>query len=417
MRPVTVVTVLYRCRKLLPELAETLGELRPLCDAVLVDSCSGDGTAEAAEREVPWARIIRAETNSGFGAANNLALREVDTPFVLLLNPDARTGLNALSDMLGFLRERGEAAACQPLLSFWEWPRAVAGAGTSMTDYGEGYDLRYMHYLAEPPQTRSLRVPGVTAALSLWRTEALAACGGFDPAFFMYYEDVDLCMRAVSRGMRFHLLPNVAGSHRSGATSRRRRARSWEVTSSVLMARRYLGRGRLPIRWLRREARIQLAMIFGGHSPLWRSRALARGLAPEIDPVEPGAEQRSLLQSTPCDLPLPRGRWRGCLTDDGGVLAGPGWERRGRGTMIPGQWAGMVLPDAAGCAVRVALLSSAPYLSGVYGSEGDVLGRFSLPHGRTELTLHVPRGRRRVHIALDGRPGGGELLLEDAELL
>jgi hypothetical protein len=416
MRPATAVTVLYRSRQLLPELAETLAELRPLCDILLVDSCSGDGTAGAAARAVPWARLVRAESNLGFGAANNLALPLVETPFILLLNPDARLGLDALSGMLGFLRDHDGSTACQPLLRLWEWPSAVAGAGTSMTEYGEGYDLRYMHHLPEPPQVDCMRVPGVTAALSLWRTEALRDCGGFDPSFFMYYEDVDLCMRAASRGGRFHLLPRLAGLHRSGATSDRAEARQWELESAVLMARRYLGNGSLPARWLRREARIQASMLARGRWPLWRTAAMARAMRRRVEPVDTGIEQRSLLRSRPLDFPLPRGGWRGPLSADGALRAGPGWERVGGGLLLPGQWAGMVLPQDGAAEVSLALSSTASYLSGVYGSEGEVLGRFSLPRGKTRLSLRIPAGSCRAFLALDGRPGGGELVLEEARL-
>ena len=417
MRPVTVVTVLYRSGSLLDDLAETMRALRPLCETVLVDSCSGDGTAEAAERAMPWARLLRARANRGFGAANNLALGEVETPFVLLLNPDARVGLETVSSMLAFLREHGETAACQPLLRLWDWPAAAAGAGCSMTEYGEGYDLRYMHYLPEPPQAGSLRVPGVTAAASLWRSEVLAGCGGFDPVFFMYYEDVDLCMRAASRGWRFHLLPRLEGRHRSGAASGREQASLWELESSVLMARRYLGGGRLPPKWLRRELRIQAGMLVRGHLPLRRWRALARTRRLRIEPVATGVELRSLLRSRPTHLPLPRGSWRGPLSADGELAAGPGWERAGERTTVPGQWAGLLLPAGGGGDVGLAMSSRASYLSGVYGAGKDVLGRFSLPRGRTDLRLRIPRGVRRVHLALDGTVEGGELRLEDARLL
>lgn len=416
MRPITAVTVLYRSKGLLDELTETLRSVRPLCEVTVVDGCSEDGTAEAAEAAMPWARHVRMVKNLGFGAANNLALKEVKTPFVLLINPDARLDLDSLSAMAAFLRESPTTAACQPILRLWDWPVASAGAGTSMNAYGEGYDLRYMHYLPVAPQAADIRVPGVTAALSLWRTEALEECGGFDTSFFMYFEDVDMCLRLGSCGWRFHLLPAAFGIHRSGATSRRSRARGWEAASSVLMARRWLGGGRLPASWWLREIRIQLAALRRGGLDTARLGAIRRGGRGRVAPMEMGAELRSLLQSTPMDLPLPRGSWRDALSG-GNVMAGPGWMNRKGVIGLAGQWGGMRLPSASGGALRLALSTDSSYLSGVYGCDAEVLGRFALAPGTTELELEVPAGRNRAYIALDRLPDGEGVTVERADFV
>lgn len=416
MRPITAVTVLYRSRGLLEELAATLRSLRPLCEVILVDSCSGDGTAEAARTAVPWAVHMQMDQNLGFGAANNLALNEVDTPFVLLLNPDARLDLDSLSAMAAFLRESSDTAACQPLLRLWDWPMAAAGAGTSMTPYGEGYDLRYMHYLPVAPQVPRVRVPGVTAALSLWRTDAIMEEGGFDPGFFMYFEDVDMCLRLGSSGWRFTVLPAACGYHRSGATSSRARARGWETESSVLMARRWLGGGRLPARWWLREIRMQLAGLRRGRPGTVRLGAIRRGLRADIAPRDMGAGLRSLLQSTPGDMPLPRGDWAGELPG-GGISAGPGWKRLAGGIGLAGQWAGLLLPRSAGGVLKLALTSDSAYLSGVYGCGVEVLGRFSLGPGTTHLELEVPAGIERVFLALDRPTEDGGVIVERVDLV
>ena len=416
MRPVTAVTVLYRSPHLIPELSDTLRGLRPLCETILVDSRSEDGTADAAAAAMPWARHMQADENRGFGAANNIALSTVDTPFVLLMNPDASVGLEAVSAMVAFLRESPRYAACQPLLRLWDWPLAVAGAGTSMTAYGEGYDLRYMQLLPAAPQVESLRVPGVTAAVSLWRTEVLAECGGFDPAFFMYFEDVDLSLRAAARGWRFALLPGIEGRHSSGATSTRVSAKQWELTSSVILARRYLGAGRLPGSWLRREVRIVAAGLLRGRPAGWRIPALRAGLAAEVETVELGPEQRSLLRSRPMDKPLPRGSLTGPLCGGEHPQAGPGWGGATRAPRLAGQWGGIILPDGELSAVRLVLSSTCAYLSGVYACGGRILGRFSLPRGETRLEIPLIHGCRRVQLGLDGNFEGGKIVLEQAEV-
>jgi GT2 family glycosyltransferase len=56
----------------------------------VVDNASTDGSLELLAREFPWVRAIANPSNDGFAGGNNVALREVDTPFVALINPDAR---------------------------------------------------------------------------------------------------------------------------------------------------------------------------------------------------------------------------------------------------------------------------------------------------------------------------------------
>src|SRR6266511_2784522 len=76
----------------------------------VVDNASTDGTQELIERDFPWVRLIANQRNDGFAGGNNVALRQVDTPYVALLNQDARPTRDWLSRLIEpFEREQAGA--------------------------------------------------------------------------------------------------------------------------------------------------------------------------------------------------------------------------------------------------------------------------------------------------------------------
>ena len=89
----TVITVNYKRADLLPPCLEALAAQDLPAGSVrvwVVDNASGDGSVELLRRDFPWVRVFANQRNDGFAGGNNLALREVDTPYVALVNNDAR---------------------------------------------------------------------------------------------------------------------------------------------------------------------------------------------------------------------------------------------------------------------------------------------------------------------------------------
>lgn len=125
---VLVVTVNYRTAELAIRALASLEGERPTVaglEAVVVDNASGDGSAERIRAAIQergfgsWARLVENPTNSGFGAGNNLVLREAlarpDPPdHVLLLNPDAALDRGALARLVEFLDSHPRAGFAGP---------------------------------------------------------------------------------------------------------------------------------------------------------------------------------------------------------------------------------------------------------------------------------------------------------------
>ncbi|HVF19049.1 MAG TPA: glycosyltransferase family 2 protein [Mycobacteriales bacterium] len=218
---VTVVVVTYRGAEHLPACLDALAaqQSHHSWTTWVVDNASADGTADLLHTRFPDLHVIRSDRNRGFAGGNNLALREVRTPYVVLLNDDAvvQPGwLDALIDVLATSgNERVAAVTGKVLLDDGV---TINSAGGVVDTRGYGADRGYL----EPDTGQYDRPAEVFAAsgtaLAL-RTAALDDVGHFDEDFFLYYEDVDLCWRLRSRGWSIRYEPSAVVHHALSATS------------------------------------------------------------------------------------------------------------------------------------------------------------------------------------------------------
>jgi N-acetylglucosaminyl-diphospho-decaprenol L-rhamnosyltransferase len=391
----TALVVTWNARPLLGSLLETLGGLHDAgVPAVVVDNASSDGTADALG-SIPWIRLLRNPWNAGFGGGNNAGLGLVETPFVLLLNSDAHISPADLAALSSFLDANHAFAGVQPLVRAWDWPEVTAGRGIGYNSFLEGFDLGFMRFEPHPAVTEPVEVQGVGAAVSLMRTSALMDCGGFDERLFMYFEDAELAIRMKSSGWRFAVLPRVGALHRVGFSSTRARAGSWEIASSLMIARKY-GASMLPER-LAREARIWGAGLLSGRPPMWRLPGLVRGLATPMErirgcPLPP-------VSPIP-DEPPPRSAPQFPLCASGTLRTGPGWRlSRGRASFT-----GFGALAAAHSGTLKAVLKASMGTHSCRVWNADAPGTPFILSGR-ETLIEAPVGQGRVYIAADDRDG------------
>lgn len=244
---VTVVTVTYNAASLVSACldglaAQLLDGLR--MDVVVVDNGSTDNTAQLVESSYPWVRLIRSPQNLGFAGGNNLALRGLRSPSVILLNNDAvprpdfvRALVHQLrladDDVAGLaatvlLADRFRAAEPgDPELiegADGTWARDGAGTvrlvnstGNTVRTDGFGVDRGWLANAAthRPPTD----VFGFSGAAAILRMSALSDVGVFDERFFMYYEDTDLSWRLRLAGYRFEHCVGAVVDHVHAASS------------------------------------------------------------------------------------------------------------------------------------------------------------------------------------------------------
>ena len=373
MQRVTAAVVTYNAAGLaglLENARRSLGDI----PWVIHDSGSSDGTCRMLRSRMPGCDLI-CGVNRGFGYGNNRCLERIGTEYTLFLNSDASLDREALEKLAAFLDENPDHAAVQPLVRLMGWGMVTASRGVFLTPAGEAWDSGFMH-LETGPSTMPERVPAVTAAVSLWRTEVLRELGGFDEGFFMYFEDADLSLRAGASGWKLSVLPSAEAFHMVGGSSSRKAASLWELRSSARVYARYFGGGRVSGGWLRNRIRILLGGAVRGRNPLPGIRVLCGAALTRVKPVEPPLELSGMLFGSPLDMPLPR-------PEPGGP--GPGW----RGEFIS-PWAGSPAP---GGDVSLRLFSTGHAVSGaILDSGGRPLSRFNVPAGGSTDIRVAPEG-------------------------
>jgi GT2 family glycosyltransferase len=203
---VTIVVVTYNSAHCLPMLAPLLS----LCPNVVIsDNGSDDDTAIKAKALLPHAKLLAHGRNLGFGAANNRALDQVETPFALLLNPDCEMTPQALQELLAAAEDFNDAAVLAPQLMASEVKAEV------------NYRWPTAYWLSRGPAAEGpLCVGFVCGAVMLLRMERMAMTGFFDEQFFLYYEDDDLCLRLFQAKLPMVLCPQVKVLHRSRGSVR-----------------------------------------------------------------------------------------------------------------------------------------------------------------------------------------------------
>jgi N-acetylglucosaminyl-diphospho-decaprenol L-rhamnosyltransferase len=230
---ITAVIVTHNSAHCIAPLAAGLSASMPV---IVVDNASDDATHEAVQRELPHALFVANTVNRGFGAANNQAIGAATTPFVLLVNPDCTLDSQALNALRRCAQEHPQAVMVGPQLLDRRGAIDVnyRWASTGWTSRGPGAD-------------GALCVGFMTGACMLIRTAPLRAIGGFDEAFFLYYEDDDLCLRLQTQGALIVEPDARVMHHGRGSVGGRSRLRSefvrgyHHIQSKFLFAHKHLG--------------------------------------------------------------------------------------------------------------------------------------------------------------------------------
>jgi GT2 family glycosyltransferase len=248
-------------------------------EVIVVDNASTDGSADWIEATHPTVRVIRSRRNLGFGRANAVGVNAASAPLIAFLNSDTEVTPGWLQPLAETLERRPEVQAVCSKLLLMKQPDVVNAVGGGMTRLGLSYDRLFGfasdHPVANADQegsTRPCLFP--TAAAMLMRREDFDDLGGFDPAFFMYHEDVDLGWRIWLRGGEVHVCPQSVVLHYFGGTTgslqpsrfRDMMGMRHNVRSLIKCYQvRRLGRALLDHTriWLRRRAIGEMTLILG----------------------------------------------------------------------------------------------------------------------------------------------------------
>lgn len=209
-------------------------------DVLVVDNHSNDESIGSIRNTLGHeknVRILETAENIGYGRGNGIAMKQAETPYILIINPDNELRPEALEKMLKEMEESADIGICAPKLIHEDG--TVRDSARSFPTLFEMVVKRtFLRHLFPQAVKRYLQwdvdvniardVDWVVGACMLIRNDLLKKIGGFDPRFFLFFEDMDLCRRAHTAGYRVRYLPEAV------ASDRKRRLSEGNAVSALL---------------------------------------------------------------------------------------------------------------------------------------------------------------------------------------
>ena len=239
---VSVIIVNYNTKDLTLACIESVMEKTSGIDyeILLVDNASTDGSRELFERDNRISYLYL-EQNLGFGKANNKAVDIAKGRNVLFLNSDTLLVNNAIKILSDYLDENEKVGACggnlfteemAPAQSYEAWaPSMLTAVNGFLRDIPSkifaGKSARFNHTKAPK------NVAYITGADLMVKQSVLQQVGGaFDPRFFMYYEDTELCYRIKKNGFLIQSVPSAEIIHLAGRSAKSNKSKKAQVSES-----------------------------------------------------------------------------------------------------------------------------------------------------------------------------------------
>ena len=204
-------------------------------EVIIVDNNSTDGTADFIEKnylKYSFIRLIENNKNMGFSHANNLAIKNSNSMYYLLLNSDTEVYENSINGLIGFfessLKKGISIGIAGPKiinsdgsvqLSCRRFPSFINAAFYTILA-GIKPDNRFSrrYKLADADRSRPFEVDWVSGSAMMISGEAIRHAGMFDENYFMYVEDVDLCYRMWRSGFKVYYYPLAKVLHHIGGS-------------------------------------------------------------------------------------------------------------------------------------------------------------------------------------------------------
>jgi N-acetylglucosaminyl-diphospho-decaprenol L-rhamnosyltransferase len=203
--------LLVRC---LDAIAREVANLPFATEVLVLDNASRDGSAGAARRHAAVTEVIALLERRGKGENDSALLERAAGRYALLLNEDSELQPGAVAALRGALEERPNAAAAGARLlrpdgtlqpSAWRFPTPATALVGAL--------FLHRRLTVQSRGSRTREVDWAQSAALLVRVQAARAIGWFDPAFFVYSDEVDFCKRLREAGWSTLYVPSAVAVH------------------------------------------------------------------------------------------------------------------------------------------------------------------------------------------------------------
>jgi GT2 family glycosyltransferase len=224
----SIVIVNWNTRQLLVNCLESIYSSPPegVFDIWVVDNSSSDGSSAKVRQNFPEVKLIENNENVGFGRANNQAIEESRSQYLLILNPDTVVKSRAVSGLVNFLDQNPDVGIAGPklinpdgTLQISAFPFPTLSKEFWRVFHLDKLTVRSSYPMEKWNQNQVKEVDYLSGACMLIRRSALNQIGVFDENFFIYSEEVDLCLRFKEAGWSLYWVPTTSVIHYGGRST------------------------------------------------------------------------------------------------------------------------------------------------------------------------------------------------------
>lgn len=235
----TVIILSYNTKEITGRCLNKVKEAKDFCqakfknkvDVVVVDNASSDGSAQSIKQDFPWVKLIASDSNLGFSKGNNLGMRKVKTPYILLLNSDVYLEKESLYKALAYFRVNLNCDVLGARLNY-STGKLQPSAGNLPNPLNI---IFWILGLSKIPLTKTLvpsfhptnkkyfskahQVGWIMGAFFMLKKQVFDKTSGFDENLFMHMEEVEWCKRIRDSGFKVWFVPQVEVVHLHGAST------------------------------------------------------------------------------------------------------------------------------------------------------------------------------------------------------
>lgn len=229
----SIIIVNYKAKKFLKECLDSIYSSKTNLrrEIWLIDNSSKDDTVIWTRKNFPEVKLVENEWNLGFSKATNQGIRKSQGRYLLLLNPDTKIVSGSLDEMLKFMDENPDAGVCGPKMvdekgnrlyscrSFPTYFTSISSSQSLLNRLFPQNPLSKRYLLKDLDRTKIREVDWVSGSCLFARKKMLDEIGLLDETFFVFCEDVDLCLRAKKGGWKVFYFPYLTIVHQIGGST------------------------------------------------------------------------------------------------------------------------------------------------------------------------------------------------------
>ncbi|MBE6895365.1 MAG: glycosyltransferase family 2 protein [Ruminococcaceae bacterium] len=181
-------------------------------DLYVIDNASPENIGKSLKAEFDRPNYILLDENVGFGKGHNMVLDKINSKYHFIINPDILINENTITEMCKFMDENPDCSICCPKVlnpdgsvQYLAKRRPTLSALLSRRIHKGPFRKIEAKYLAmELDHSKSFEAEFCTGCFSVLRTDVFKKINGFDPQYFLYFEDADITMEAKKHGKAFY---------------------------------------------------------------------------------------------------------------------------------------------------------------------------------------------------------------------